>query len=127
MRQTCIGATGSSIHARLPVFPTHAWVAAFLLWLMFGLVQPASASNHELTYRRFVTRQANFQPSPGLALGSAATDSALPVASAPNLYSETYWTAFADLDLTTLRNAAQTDAEARFAEAMSLLAEGNVG
>ncbi|PYO49141.1 MAG: hypothetical protein DMD72_05695, partial [Gemmatimonadetes bacterium] len=59
-------------------------------------------------------------------MGSATIDSALPVASAPNLYSETYWIAFAELDLSTLHHAAQSDAEARFAEAMSLLADGNV-
>ena len=126
MRQTCIGATGSSIYARLPAFRTHAWLVALLLWLMFGRVQRACASGYELTYRRFVTRQANFQPGPGLPMGSATIDSALPVASAPNLYSETYWTAFAELDLSALHHAAQSDAEARFAEAMSLLAEGNV-
>ena len=107
MRQTCIGATGSSIYARLPAFRTHAWLVALLLWLMFGRVQRASASGYELTYRRFVTRQANFQPGPGLPMGSATIDSALPVASAPNLYSETYWTAFAELDLSTLHHAAQ--------------------
>jgi len=127
MRQTCIGATDSSIYARLPAFRTHAWLVAFLWWLMFGRVQRASATNYSLPYARYITRQANFQPGPGMPIGSGTIDSALPVASAPNLYSETYWTAFAEMDLTTLRHAAQTDAEARFAEAMALLADGNVG
>jgi clan AA aspartic protease (TIGR02281 family) len=128
MRQTCIGATGRSISAQLPQFRVHVWTVAFLLWLMCGRAQLAAASNYSLQYARFVTRQANFQPGPSVAIagGGDATDSALPIATGPNLYSETYWTAFAELDLSTLRNAAQSDPEARFAEAMALIVDGEL-
>jgi predicted aspartyl protease len=136
MRQTCIGATGRSISALLPQFRVRVWAVAFLLWLMCGRAQPAAASNYSLRYARFITRQANFQPGPSLPLsgggggagGAAggAIDSSLPIASAPNLYSETYWAAFAELDLGTLRSAAQGDPETRFAEAVGLLADGEL-
>jgi hypothetical protein len=48
-----------------------------------------------------------------------------PVVSAVSApYSEKYWNAFSDADLNTLRTAAGTDPEARFAAAMDLLAGG---
>ena len=132
MRQTCIGATGKSIPALLPQLRVRVWVVAFLLWLMCGRAQLAAASNYSLRYARFITRQANFQPGPSVPAGGGggggvgAIDSALAIAAAPNLYSETYWTAFAELDLSTLRNAAQGDPETHFAEAMALLADGEL-
>jgi predicted aspartyl protease len=127
MRQTCIGAIGESIPAQLPQFRVRVWAVALLLWLICEPTQSAAASNYSLRYARFITRQSNFQPGPGIPLGGATIDSALPVVSPPNLYSEIYWTAFAEQDLTALRNAAQTDPETRFAAAMSLLADGSLG
>jgi len=47
-----------------------------------------------------------------------------PLPAVPHVYSEKYWLAFADIDLNTLRDNAQTDPEARFADAMRLLARG---
>jgi predicted aspartyl protease len=132
MRQTCIGAIGESVTARLPQFRARAWAVAFLLCLICGRAQLASASSHSLRYTRFTTRQANFQPGPSAPIpasggaGAAAIEPALPLPSGPTLYSEAYWTAFAELDLGTLHSAAQSDPEARFAEAMSLLADGNL-
>lgn len=131
MRQTCIGATGKSIPAPFPQLRARVWAVAFLLWLMCGRAQLAAASSYSPWSARLVARQTNFQPGPSVPLGTgagstSAIDSALPVASAPNLYSEPYWTAFAQLDLNALRNAAQTDPETRFAEAMGLLADGDL-
>jgi len=132
MRQTFIGANGESVSARLPRFRVRVWAVAFLLWLMCGRAQPAFASNHPLRYTRFITRQANFQPGPSAPTpasgggSAAAIEPALPNPSAPTAYSETYWTAFAELDLGTLHSAAQSEPEARFAEAMSLLADGSL-
>jgi len=47
-----------------------------------------------------------------------------PLPAVPHVYSEKYWLAFADIDLNTLRENAQTGPEARFADAMRLLALG---
>ena len=124
MRQTCIGATESNIHVRLPHFRAHIWAVASLFWLMFAPTPLALASNYSLGHVSLI-RQASFQPGPSLPFGGAAADSA-PVPSAPAVYSETYWTAFAELDLSVLHNAAQGDPETGFAEAMAFLANGNL-
>src|SRR3954470_7364226 len=48
-----------------------------------------------------------------------------PAASVTNLYSETYWTAVADLDVDALAKAARNAPEADFAEGMRFLATGD--
>jgi len=45
-------------------------------------------------------------------------------APAPNLYSESYWTALADLDVSELRGVARSEMEVGFAQGMTLLTAG---
>src|SRR3982751_627205 len=52
-------------------------------------------------------------------------DSSSAGASAPNLYSEAYWTAVADLDVDALTKAARNAPEADFAAGMRFLATGD--
>jgi predicted aspartyl protease len=117
MRQTCIGAIESSVCARLLHTRARVWAVAVLLGLLSGHAKPAFAS---------------FQPGPSArshvavetdpSLRAHSADSTTPLSSSSEPYPDTYWTAFADLDLAMLRDAAQTDPQARFAEGMTLLA-----
>jgi predicted aspartyl protease len=126
MRQTCIGAIGSNI----PVRPTHVRAHVGAVALGFALIsiqaRTAFAANELSLYGHFAKHETRYQPGPSSPLiRHVAPDSAMPLVAAPALYSESYWTAFADQDLFTLRQAARSNPEARFAEAMTLLAGGN--
>ena len=125
MRQTCIGAIGSNVYVRLTHLRARVWTVALALGLLCGQPKSASAANALLQDARFVTLEENFQPGPSNRPSpDSPIDSAMLPATGSALYSETYWTAFADQDLVTLRQAARTDPEARFAQAMTLLAGG---
>src|SRR5438477_222144 len=76
------------------------------------------------TNRHFAKRDKKFQPGPSTKFVLLA-DSGSPAAVPSALRSETYLTAFADQDLTTLRQMAESNPEARFADGMTLLASGN--
>ena len=125
MRQTCIGAIGSNIYVRLPHLRARIWTVALPFGLLCGQAKSASAANDLRLDAHFVAHEASFQPGPSRSpIHDAAPDSMLALPSAAAVYSD-YWTAFADQDLITLRQAAQSDPEAQFAEAMTLLAAGN--
>lgn len=129
MRRTCMRAMGSNYCVRPTATRAHISVGTFTLGLMFGFVQPAAASSDLQLDSQLAQHAASLQPGPArLPRVSAArdetVDSAPPLPPAPLVYSETFWTAFADLDLSTLRSAARTDPEARFADAMRVLAAG---
>jgi predicted aspartyl protease len=125
MRQTCIGAIGTNVRVRLPLIRARVWAMALSLGLLCADAHSAAASSDlHLTIRFLI--QPSYQPGPRThSVRDVEADSTLPIPSAATLYSETYWTAFADLDLMTLRNAARTAPESRFADAMTLLAAGN--
>ena len=126
MRQTCIGAIGTNILVRIPRTHAHVWAVALLTGFLCGDAQSVSALEDQQRESRLVTQETSFQPDASALPISAGPDSALPAPPpTTNLYSETYWSAFADVDLATLRKAAQNDPEARFAEAMTLLAGGD--
>lgn len=136
MRQTCIGASGSSVCVRLVHVRARTWAVAVLLGLLFGRTNPALAATDSRLYATLTTGNLTRQPGPSArSRATADADSLLLVrsrdsalsssTSSTNLYAETYWTAFANLDVVTLRNAAQTDPQARFAEGMTLLTSGN--
>ena len=126
MRQTCIGATGANILVRIPRPHAHVWAVAFLTGFLCGDPQSVFALEGQQRESRLVNQEATFQPDASALPIDAGPDSALPTPPpSTNLYSETYWSAFADVDLPTLRRAAQSDPEARFAEAMTLLANGD--
>jgi len=98
---------------------------------MSGYAQPAAAASDLQQEQELVaTRDVNLQPGPGPApnidrVRGIAVEPAAPSSSAEaKPYSEKYWTAFADIDLGTLRTSARTESESRFAVAMGLLATG---
>jgi predicted aspartyl protease len=129
MRQTCIGAIGSIFYTRLPHLRARVWTLVLPVGLLCGPAKSASAATDLTLNGHFVARATKLQPGPSkAAVRHAVPESLPPLPSLPAapLYSETFWTAFADQDLITLRQAAQTEPEARFAEAMTLLAAGNV-
>ena len=129
MRQTCIGAVGSNILVRIPGTRARVGAAALLTGLFCGDAQPASALSDQQRESRLATEEAALQPSVSATLFSSGPDSALasaPPATRTTLFSEAYWSAFANFDLPTLRHSAQSDAESQFAEGMTLLAGGNV-
>ncbi len=126
MRQSHIGACESSYCTRLVV--TCARTSALVFGLMSGYSQPAAAAS-DLQLDGYSGREANFQPGPGVPTSVGVTrremvESAPPLPASPHVYSEKYWLAFADIDLNTLRDNARTEPEARFADAMRLLALG---
>lgn len=129
MRQTCIGAIESSLYTRLPHLRARVSILVLPVALLCGQAKSASAATDLTLNGRFVARATKLQPGPSKAVVRHAVPESLPplpaLPSAP-LYSETFWTAFADQDISTLRHAAQTEPEAQFAEAMTLLASGNV-
>jgi hypothetical protein len=129
MPRTCIRTMGSNYCVRPTATRARKFVATFTLGLMFGFAQPAAASSDLQLDPQLAQHAASLQPGPArLSSVSAAREEmadpgpVLPLA--PLVYSETFWTAFADLDLSTLRSAARTDPEARFADAMRVLAAG---
>ncbi len=128
MRQTCIGAMGSSILVRIPRTRARVWAVALFAGLICGDVQAASALSDQQRESKLATQEA-FQPDVSATLFSGGPDSALtapPPGTPTGLFSETYWSAFANFDLPTLQHSAKNDAESRFAEGMTLLASGNV-
>ena len=129
MRQTCIGAMGSNILVRNPRTHPRVWAALFLTGLVCGDVQVASALSDQQRESRLATEE-TFQPNLTATAFIGGPDSTLasPAPAAPTtLFSESYWSAFADVDLAALHTAAKSDPETRFAEAMTLLANGNIG
>src|SRR4051812_21849671 len=116
MRQTCIGARESSVYVRLVHVRARTCAVAVLLGLLFGRTKPAFATTDSRLYGVLITGELSRQPGPSarsLAMADADSlllirfrDSALSLSgSSTNLYAETYWSAFANLDLVTLRNA----------------------
>src|SRR3954469_20261340 len=126
MRQICIGAVGSNVHVRLTYLRTRVWTVALTLGFLCVQAKSASAARTSSLDANFVIHERILQPSPSnRPSADASPDSEMYLPTGPTLYSEMYWTAFADQDIVTLREAARTDPEARFAQAMALLASGN--
>lgn len=125
MCQTCLGAMKANIPIRLPHTPTHVWTLALAWGLLCGQANSASAVNSVVLDARFLTHERICQAGPSTRPDAdPIADSAIHSATGWVPDYETYWTAFADQDLVTLRQTARTDPEARFAEAMTLLAAG---
>src|SRR5881275_634650 len=131
MRPTCVGAIGSNHWFRLGGNRARVLTVTFPLGLMFGYAQPVAAASDLQQEQQFVaTRDVSLQPGPAVPanIDPARVSPVEPAASASsadaNPYSEKYWTAFADVDLGTLRIAARTESESGFAKAMALLTTG---
>lgn len=127
MRQTCIGAMESSCCVRLWGKRARVITVGFLV---FGYAQYAAAASDVQSEPQFATgHEVALQPGPSLppSVGTArvaAVESAPVVSTTSAPYSETYWDAFANVDLKTLRTSARTDPQTRFASAIDLLAGG---
>jgi len=134
MRQHHNGAIRSDTYVRPVRYRAH--YSAFALGLAFlaGYGNTGAA----LTDSRLAARSQRvvmLQPGPRHSYSAIAPDSSYaradsafvaPVPAAPaRLFSESYWSAFADLDLPMLRESARGDVETTFAEAMHLLANGD--
>ena len=126
MRPTWIGATESSIHVRFPLTRARTWAVALVTVLAFGDAQFAAALKYQPTQSRLTTIETGFQPDELMSPTSGGSDSAPPASAAAAGFSETYWSAFTDVDLPTLRRSAQSEPETRFAEAMIQLATGDI-
>lgn len=124
MRQTCIGALAWEHIVSHRFVHTRAWIIASLLGLL-GSQEAAGSSN--FTVDSLISRERIRQPAGPISAFEEPDSSSVAIAEIGpgNLYSETYWTAVADLDLATSRNAARTDAEADFTRAMALLTAGS--
>src|SRR4051812_2118905 len=113
MKRTCIRAMGSNYCVRPTATRARTFGATFILGLMLGFAQPAAASSDLQLDPQLVQHTASLQPGPArLSSVNAAREemaaSGPPLPPAPPAYSETFWTAFADLDLSTLRGAARS-------------------
>jgi len=129
MRQTCIDARRLERFARLQHLTARAWTIAIVLAL---LLVPASAeASTGIDPDSLITRREKSLPSGSATqpLESPADSSAAPEtpSGASTDYSDAYWAAISDLDLSASRNAARNNDESSLAEAMTMLAAGDVG
>ena len=124
MRQICTGARDAERFALGHLY-TRAWAIATLLALLAST--EASASGNAERDSIFPPREKAAPPFGPLQPAGADPDSASSAASAvpSNLYSEAYWTAVSDLDISEVSRAARSTQEADFARGMSLLANGD--
>src|SRR3954467_1067424 len=126
MRQICIGARAGERCVSLSHLHTRAWAIATLLALLTST--EASASRKIDRDSIFPSREKASPPFGTLQPAGSDPDSSpsAPSAAPSNLYSEAYWTAVSDLDLSEVTRTARTVQEADFARGMSLLANGDV-
>jgi predicted aspartyl protease len=104
----------------------HCWTVVFLMGMLGSQSQSAAASTHLQVTARLEAIEAGLQPGPNAAvIGGAPADSSGLAVATGSLFSEAFWTAFADQDIQGLRQVARNDPEAQFAEAMGLLASGH--
>lgn len=136
MRQTCIDARGLDRCVRLQHLPARAWTIAILLALLVPV--SAEAISRIDPDSLIALREKNLpsgsavQPSDGSVdslppraqVDASATPLATTAVSAA--YSDAYWTAISELDLGASRNVARTGEESSLAEAMTMLAAGDL-
>lgn len=126
MRQS--GRTGSGSALRCYRLQAEIWAMASFVGLLTGCLETAGVLIEAQSDAKLVAPDAGLQqglsrPSPTFT--TPARSHLLTENSAPALYSEEFWTAVADLDLTASRVAARSEPEVRFAEAVALLAAGD--
>ena len=136
MRQTCIDARGLERFVRLQRLPARAWTIATLLALLAPLSAKAST---RIDPDSLIALREKTSPSgsatqplegsldslpPRAGVDASATSVATNGVSVA--YSEAFWTAISELDLSASRNVARNDEESAIAEAMTLLAAGDI-
>jgi predicted aspartyl protease len=133
MRHICIDARGLGRFARFQHLPARAWTIAIVL---ASLVSAESAASSGIDPDSLVVRRdkiilpsgsVSSLPSEAGADSSAATSATVsaPESGSPS-FSDAYWSAISELDLSASRNAARSGAESSFAEAMTMLAAGEL-
>lgn len=127
MRHASIGAIGSGASIRFTLAQARAWAVVSIAALLTGCVETAPVITKALGDSKPVFRSPLIQ-------SAVTTSYQAPLASgwlfsapevvAPDLRSEPYWRAVADLDLNASRNAARSEAEIGFADAIASLSAG---
>jgi predicted aspartyl protease len=136
MRQTCIDARGLERFARLQRLPARAWTIATLLAL---LVPVSSEASTRIDPDSLISLREKTLPSGSAARPTEGGTDSIPLlagvdasatrgatSSVSAAYSDTYWTAVSELDFSASRNVARSDEESSLAEAMSMLAAGDL-
>jgi predicted aspartyl protease len=136
MRQTCFDARRPEPLVRLQGLPARAWTIAILLALLVPISAEASI---RIDPDSLIALREKTLPSGSAAQPAGGTIDSLPpragVDAAATLmatsgvstaYSDAFWTAVSDLDLSGSRNAATNDEESSLAQAMTMLAAGDV-
>ncbi|HST07727.1 MAG TPA: retropepsin-like aspartic protease [Gemmatimonadaceae bacterium] len=125
MRQIYIGARAGEHLVSLSHLHTRAWAIATLLALLAST--EASASGNIDRDSIFPPRERPSPPFATLQPAGADPDSSSAAAtnSPTNLYSEAYWSAVSDLDLSEVTRTARSTQETEFARGMNLLANGD--
>lgn len=127
MYRACIGATGVATWTRSHHTPSYAWVVASLATLLAACAQTPPVVSISPNYSQFISGDSRARPdAPGPSEVEFRTDSASSRSdnSSPYRFSELYWAAIAELDLSGLSRAAETKPEIGFAEGLALLAQG---
>jgi hypothetical protein len=126
MRQSSIGAIGSSVSIRFPHSHAHAWAFVSVATLLTSCIEATPTVSKGFGDSRTLFRSSLVQSAvttsysaPTSPSFSSARD---PVA--PDLHSEPYWKAVADLDHAASRSAARSEAEMGFADGVALLSAG---
>jgi predicted aspartyl protease len=126
MGQSSIGAIGSGASIRFPHAQAYAWAVLCLAVLLTGCVETAPVISKALVDSRTLFRSPLIQSAVSISyrvpLASGWLFSAPEVVR--DLTSEPYWKAVADLDLSASRNAARSEAQIGFADAIALLSAG---
>jgi hypothetical protein len=129
MVQTFFGALGSRYWIRFHHIQAHAWVVAGFVVLQTGCLQTARVFTDPPADAKISAGEHGYQsgfsiePDDPAAPGPSASVAERPFTPLAN-YSEEYWAAVAQLDLTALHSIARTEPELGFAEGMSQLAGG---
>jgi predicted aspartyl protease len=127
MRQSSIGAIGSGVTIRFPHSHAHAWAFVSLATLLTGCIEATTTISKGVVDSRTLFRSPLVQSAVTTSYSVAPTSGSFSAArdpAAPDLNSEPYWRAVADLDHSASRSAARSEAERGFADAVALLSGG---
>jgi predicted aspartyl protease len=127
MRQSSIGAIGSGASIRFPHAHAHAWAFVGVAALLTGCIEATSGITKGFADPTTLFRNPQIQSAVSTSYQVAPTSArffSAREAVAPDLYSEPYWRAVADLDLSASRSAARSEAEIGFADAVAFLSDG---
>jgi hypothetical protein len=128
MDQTFPGTSASRCWTRFQRAQTRAWTPAVLLGLLTGCLATANVVNEapgdaKPSARVGRPERDNFVMPERTPPGPSSFSPEIPLTPLAG-YSEDYWIALSNLDLTALRNTAHSEPEIVFAEGMALLAQG---